>query len=205
MFEVNHFDPSLGGQSREHPHLPGPGCARNVVLCGVQPAIRNLVRHACAEVAGCAGLQQSDPRESCNASLGCTVTHFRLPTASGIPNRPHLRSWGCCYDSAHEGRRDFLNGLRGVSTASEWEALARSDRARVPWPVLRARSERANLTITGMSRHLQSDGSVVRVFVLGVLTTRSDLAVLRSFEDFSLTLVRQPGGWRVAAAEGPGL
>ena len=109
------------------------------------------------------------------------------------------------YDSAHERRRDFLNGLRGVSTASEWEALARSDRARVPWPVLRARSERANLTITGMSRHLQSDGSVVRVFVLGVLTTRSDLAVLRSFEDFSLTLVRQPGGWRIAAAEGPGL
>ena len=109
------------------------------------------------------------------------------------------------YDAVHERRRDFLNGLRGVSTASEWEALAVSARARLSWSVLRARSERAKLSVTGMSRPMHSGSSVVRVVVQGVLTTRSDLAVLRSFEDFSLTLVRQQGGWRVATAEGPGL
>ena len=109
------------------------------------------------------------------------------------------------YDSVQERRRDFLNGLRDVSTAAEWEALTGSARARLPWAVLRARSERANLSITGMSRPVHSGSSVVRVFVRGVLTTRSDLAVLHSFEDFALTLTRQPGGWRVATAEGPGL
>ena len=109
------------------------------------------------------------------------------------------------YDSVHERRRDFLNGLHGVSTRNEWEALAGSARARLPWAVLRARSERAKLSITGLSRPVHSGGSHVQVFVQGVLTTRSDLAVLRSFEDFSLILVRQPGGWRVATAEGPAL
>ena len=109
------------------------------------------------------------------------------------------------YDSVHEGRRAFLYGLRDVSTASEWARLARSARAHLLWRVLRARTERAHLRVTGLSLTLPSDNSAVRVVVQGILTTRTDLAVVRSFQRFDLTLTRQQGGWRVATAEGPGL
>lgn len=109
------------------------------------------------------------------------------------------------YDSVHEGRRTFLNDLRDVAAASEWERLAGSARAHLPWRVLRARAERAHLRVTGLSRALPSGNSVVRVVVQGILTTRTDLAVVRSFQRFDLTLTRQQRGWRVATAEGPGL
>lgn len=109
------------------------------------------------------------------------------------------------YDSVQEGRRAFLNDFRDVATVSERKRLARSARAHLPWRVLRARAERANLQVTGLSRALPSGNSAVRVVVQGILTTRTDLAVVRSFQRFDLTLTRQQGEWRVATAEGPGL
>jgi hypothetical protein len=109
------------------------------------------------------------------------------------------------YDSVHEGRRASLSDLRDVSTAREWERLARSARTHLPWRVLRARAERAHLRVTGLSLALPSGNSVMRVVVQGILTTRTDLAVVRSFQRFELTLTRQPRGWRVATAAGPGL
>jgi hypothetical protein len=109
------------------------------------------------------------------------------------------------YDSVHEGRRAFLNDLRDVSTAHERERLASSARAHLPWRLLGARAERAHLRVTGLSLALPSGNSVVRVVVQGILTTRTDLAVVRSFQRFDLTLTWQQRGWRVATADGPGL
>ena len=109
------------------------------------------------------------------------------------------------YDSTHEGRSDFLNNLRGLATLGELDALRSSARARIPWRVLRTRHEQARLAVTGISRAPRSGGSTERMIVQGILTTRSDLAVVRSFECFTLTLTRKDAGWRVASADGPGL
>ena len=109
------------------------------------------------------------------------------------------------YDSGRAGKHDFLRDLQSVTTARERIALASSPRAHLHWRVLRDRHERTHFNVLGVSRRPQSSGSVIRVVVTGVLTTRSDLAATRVFETYSLTLTRERERWQVSKAEGPGL
>lgn len=171
--------------------------------CGLLPATSSTT--ATQKPQGVTAPHNATPGAAATATSEAPSAVYASPSpaVSRTARRFVLRIAG--YDTAHEGRRDFLSDLRDICTGSEWDALARSARARLPWRVLRARAESAHLLVTGLSRALPSRSPALRVVVQGVLTTRSNLAVVRSFEHFTLTLTRQRGVWLVSRAEGPGI
>lgn len=119
---------------------------------------------------------------------------------------------GCAYDARRETRLGFLARTGRYATPDEQRRLRHSERARLPWPMLRERGERVHIEVTGVSlvkaSHADTDTrapGVRRLVVEAIATTHTDFAVLHSFEQVTLRLTRTRAGWRVAAAVGAGL
>jgi hypothetical protein len=105
------------------------------------------------------------------------------------------------YDSTREGTLAFLARVRGLATPAELTRLGRSSRAKLRWPVLRARAERTALEVNGVS--VQPDtGDGLRVVVEATLTTHTTFAAVTGFRRFTLTLVPAGSSWLVDRAGG---
>lgn len=106
------------------------------------------------------------------------------------------------YDSRSERALDFLQRVRPYGTRAVVETLGRSPRSRLPWRVMRSRSERVSLTIAGTSLLMTESGVIL--LVTGVTTTRTDLAVLRSPVQLRLQVSPTRTGWKVTGVRGGG-
>lgn len=127
------------------------------------------------------------------------------------------------YDSTAETRGAFLNRIRPVTAPAELLRLRHSERAHLPWEMLRARGESARIHITGVSTLTGEDAtdpqtgpadaasaaggsaSSLSVVVEAARTTSTDLAVVREFIEVTLILEESAQGWRVVQAHGGGL
>jgi hypothetical protein len=112
------------------------------------------------------------------------------------------------YDTRTEKVQTFLEHVRPFSTPAVVRALSRSPRSRLPWSVMRSRSERASLAISGTSirstENLSSPETRHTVHVNGVITTRTDLAKLRSPLQLRLHIAKTQEGWKVTDVRGGG-
>jgi hypothetical protein len=108
------------------------------------------------------------------------------------------------YDAGAEAGSDFLGRLSALVTPDQEQRLDKAPRARLPWQLLRRRAERTRVTITGVSESIGVAGQRF-VIVESVVTTTTDFASVRSFEEFVLTAVLTRAGWRIDRASGPGL
>jgi hypothetical protein len=106
------------------------------------------------------------------------------------------------YDTRSERAQDFLQRVRPYSTMAVVEALGRSPRSRLPWRVMRSRSERVSLTIAGTS--VSETENAVTLLLNGLITTRTDLAVLRSPVQLRLQVSHTRNGWKVTGVHGGG-
>jgi len=108
------------------------------------------------------------------------------------------------YDARTAGRLDFLAGLQPLVTDGELDRLKLSERASLPWRSLRARNERTQLVIHGISQTTAS-AQTVRLHIWVTVTTQTDLATLQALEPVTLVLASSDGGWQVDHAQGAGL
>jgi hypothetical protein len=108
------------------------------------------------------------------------------------------------YDARTAGRLDFLAGLEPLATAGELARLKASGRASLPWRALRARNERTELVVHGISQ-TTSPAQTVRLFAWVTITTHTDLATLQTLESVTLVLASTGDGWKVDQAHGVGL
>jgi hypothetical protein len=106
------------------------------------------------------------------------------------------------YDTRVENVRDFVDRVRPLSTPGVVRALNKSPRARLPWPVMRSRSERASRAISGTS--IDSTANRLALHVTGITTTHTDLAVLRSPVQLRLRVAKTRKGWKVTDIRGGG-
>jgi hypothetical protein len=105
------------------------------------------------------------------------------------------------YDTIREGRLAFLAPVRGLATPAELIRLARSSRARLSWPALRARAEQTTLEVNGVSLQ-PGTGHGLRVIVEATLTTHTTFASVTGFRRFTLTLLPAGSSRLVDHAEG---
>jgi hypothetical protein len=105
------------------------------------------------------------------------------------------------YDARTQGRLDFLAGLEPLATAGELARLKHSGRASLTWQALRARSERTQLVIHGISQTTATAQSV-RLFAWVTITTHTDLATLQTLESVTLVLASTGDGWQVERSPG---
>lgn len=108
------------------------------------------------------------------------------------------------YDTRSETRPDFLSRLDELATPTEQERLSHSPRNHLRWQVLRQRAQHTHLTVTGVSES-QGQGADRLLVVESVTTTATTFARVRSFEEYWLSPVLTPAGWRIDRATGPGL
>ena len=110
----------------------------------------------------------------------------------------------CEYDAAVAEQLDFLAVVKHLVTPSELTRLKDSPRARVPWAVLRARSERTDVVIDGIST-ITSSPAFVRLVARIRITTHTSLATVQALEQVTLALSPTDAGWKVDYATGAGL
>lgn len=139
-----------------------------------------------------------------------TATPIPEPTRSADPYAdPHIHARQVAetfvrnvleYDATTEDRTAFMGRVAPITTHDELDRLRRSPRAHLDWRTLRARQERVELAVTGVS--VSSTG---RIVVRAERTTRTTFATVRDFIAVDLELVGDGQGLRVAHAEGGGL
>ena len=127
------------------------------------------------------------PYRAANAEITAVATEFVKDIAE--------------YDSRQEARLDFIGRLRGVASREALHELARSPRARLPWRVLRARGERAGLTVNGVTVE-RADADGRRVTVEATVRTHTDFGVVSNFARYTVTLAPGEGRWLVVDVEG---
>src|SRR5438876_547267 len=72
------------------------------------------------------------------------------PAHTGLPRAAiAFARIACEYDAVEQQRLDFLRDARRLTTPTELHRLTTSERARLPWRILRERAERTHLTILG--------------------------------------------------------
>jgi hypothetical protein len=109
------------------------------------------------------------------------------------------------YDARTQDRLDFLAKARPYTTSGEVRRLSGSPRTRLPWRVLRARGERVRIRVVGVSLDTRRTGTARRLVIEAIITTQTDFAAVRNFEQINVTVTRTPSGWRVTDATGAGL
>jgi hypothetical protein len=105
------------------------------------------------------------------------------------------------YDALTAGRLDFLADLEPLVTDAELARLEHSGRAGLPWRSLRARNERTELVIHGISQ-TTATAQGVRIFAWVTITTHTDLATLQTLESVTLVLASTGDGWQVERSPG---
>ena len=168
-----------------------------------------LIGTGCGHLAGPSPTQQTPtvPAPSPTRSLTVPPTD----TAAAPPYRTATREvtelaasfvlMVVAYDTTQEGKLVFLQRVRELATPAELGRLAHSPRARLPWPVLRARAERTDLEVTGVTVQ-PGPADHLRVIVETTLTTHTTFATVTGFRGFTLTLVPADDTWLVDRAEG---
>ncbi|GAB3785492.1 hypothetical protein [Nocardioides ungokensis] len=170
---------------------------RSRTAIAVLPA---LLCFACADVSG----DQNARAAAALPSTQATGPGFATPS----PYVRHLTARfvraACEYDAATDGARDFLASIDRLVTPHELSRLADSPRAHLPWRVLRARQERTDVAVDGISQGA-SAAPRVRVLVWITVTTNSSFAKVREHEHVTLSLIHDHSGWKVERARGAGL
>jgi len=98
----------------------------------------------------------------------------------------------------------FLMSAEILTTRAELDRLERSQRARLPWPAMQARSERSRITVIDVEAQ-PSGARAWSVVVSATRTIRTTSARSRSFVQVHLIVVRQRHRWLVDKARGAGL
>lgn len=107
------------------------------------------------------------------------------------------------YESGRENRSDFQQRVAHLTTSKERTALLTSPRAQLPWRVLRARHERVQITISGVS--VDTTRVSPTLVVAATRTTRTDFGGVTDFVELRVELHPSSTGWKVDNASGPGL